>query len=452
MHAAPLALRTRLAAAAIVLPALAWPAPAAAAAPVAWGRTDPAPAGSRAELFGIAAAAPDAVFAVGGTNPGEVPTAVLTRPYAARWDGASWTTTPLDAPVLYAAQSARLEGAAMLGPDDGWAVGHVDDVASLAASTLAYRWNGAQWLRVPTPDPAPPGLGSRLRAVVARAADEAYAAGEAGYPARSLLLRWNGAAWSEVAAPDIGALVAAAFGRGGLWLASASRVQGTTADGWETLPPLPVQASETLQLAGIAWDGTPGRALWAVGRVLVPYFEGIIASPYAAVWQDGRWQRASTPGRDYGYTGVVPTALGLRAAGGNGSIWRLSPGGASADATPALGAARLNAIAADPAGRAWAAGTVYGGTGIPQPALVNAPGIGQGGIAVATGFAGAAVSWFGPASGSGTADVYGRFQVGGLPAGNYTVIAAGAACTPGLTEAKVGAGRVRSIEARVQCP
>jgi len=53
---------------------------AAAAATVAWGTTTSAPAGTRAQLFGVAAASASDVLAVGGYNPGETPTAVLTRP------------------------------------------------------------------------------------------------------------------------------------------------------------------------------------------------------------------------------------------------------------------------------------------------------------------------------------------------------------------------------------
>jgi hypothetical protein len=59
----------------------------AASQTVAWGTTSSAPAGSRAELFGVASASAADVLSAGGFNPGQPPTAVLTNPYAERWNG-----------------------------------------------------------------------------------------------------------------------------------------------------------------------------------------------------------------------------------------------------------------------------------------------------------------------------------------------------------------------------
>lgn len=87
----------------------------AASTTVAWGTTNSAPAGTLAGLFGVAASSSSDVLAVGGYNPGESPTAVLTRPYAEHWNGSGWsaTTVPL-APVQHLA--ARLD------PRPIWAV------------------------------------------------------------------------------------------------------------------------------------------------------------------------------------------------------------------------------------------------------------------------------------------------------------------------------------------
>src|SRR5579859_2696577 len=66
---------------------------AAASQPVAWGTTSSAPAGALGELFGVAAASQADVLAVGGFNPGQPPTAVLTKPYAEHWNGSGWSAT-----------------------------------------------------------------------------------------------------------------------------------------------------------------------------------------------------------------------------------------------------------------------------------------------------------------------------------------------------------------------
>jgi hypothetical protein len=79
----------------------------------------------------------------------------------------------------------------------------------------------------------------------------------------------------------------------------------------------------------------------------------------------------------------------------------------------------LTAIGADPAGHPWAVGSAYA-HGTTAPAIINAPGIGQGGILVDSGAANATVTWTGPATGTGTTAADGEFATGGLPDGTYT--------------------------------
>src|SRR5215472_11780251 len=172
---------------------------AAASQTVAWGTTTSAPAGALGQLFGVAAASRTDVLAVGGFNPGQPPTAVLTRPYAEHWTGAAWSATsvPLGQVYLSGEQAAQLNGVAEAAPGDGWAVGTVSDLSSSASRTLAYHWDGTAWTRSPTPDPAGPSLPNQLDAVAARAADDVWAAGYDNYPGEvSLVLHWNGTAWS----------------------------------------------------------------------------------------------------------------------------------------------------------------------------------------------------------------------------------------------------------------
>jgi CBS domain-containing protein len=79
--------------------AAAAPAAAFASSTVAWGTTRSAPAGTLAELFGVAAASSADVLAVGGFNPGEPPT-VEERTLAGTVECLiAWVTmarTPLD--------------------------------------------------------------------------------------------------------------------------------------------------------------------------------------------------------------------------------------------------------------------------------------------------------------------------------------------------------------------
>ena len=98
---------------------LASAAAAAASQPVAWGTTSSAPAGALGELFGVAAASSSDVLAVGGFNPGQPPTAVLTKPYAEHWTGAAWSATSVPLGQVYPSpsQAAQLNGVTVVDGD-----------------------------------------------------------------------------------------------------------------------------------------------------------------------------------------------------------------------------------------------------------------------------------------------------------------------------------------------
>src|SRR5215472_4071725 len=179
----------------------------AAARPVAWGTTVSAPAGARGQLFGVAAASASDVLAVGGFNPGQPPTALLTKPYAEHWNGTGWTATHVPLGTVYpSGQAAQLNGVTAVAPGNGWAVGTVLDPSSLSSRTLAYHWDGTAWARSPTPNPAGPTLTNQLGAVAARSAADVWAVGSDNYPEMSLVLHWNGSAWRQVSVPNIGSL------------------------------------------------------------------------------------------------------------------------------------------------------------------------------------------------------------------------------------------------------
>src|SRR5215472_415993 len=111
--------------AAAVLAAVCGAGLGSAGAAVAWGTTSSAPAGALGELLGVAAASSADVLAVGGFNPGQPPTAVLTKPYAEHWTGGTWSATHVPLGTVYPSgqQAAQLNGVAEIAPGDGWAVG-----------------------------------------------------------------------------------------------------------------------------------------------------------------------------------------------------------------------------------------------------------------------------------------------------------------------------------------
>jgi hypothetical protein len=412
---------------------------AATGSVVAWGTTASAPAGYLGTLTGVAAATPTDVWAVGAYNPDKPASQVLDQPYAEHWNGTSWTATPVAAPSLYGDhQAAELTGAAPVGPGDAWAVGDVSDLWSTASQTLAYHWNGQAWSRTPTPDPTG---SNRLLGVAVRSRSDVWAVGYTGYPQTSLVTHWTGAAWSTLSAPNIGALQAVAVDPANVWVAGIGGVQRFDGARWSTLPPLPVASGASLYLHGLAKNAS---GLWAVGTTTTPYFEGYLYHSYAAVFDGTRWTSVPVPGA--GLNGAASSGSTVLVTGVNSGVYRLTISGSSQEVTPAPGTVYAQAIAADTSGNAWAVGF----TG-QAPSIINAPGIGQGGITVTTGAANATVTWTGPVSHSGTTDTSGNFSVGGLPDGTYTVIASYGGCNPGVATATVTTGIATPINAHITC-
>jgi hypothetical protein len=445
-------LRRRLPAAvlAVTLPLAALssaPPASAAGAVVAWGTTATAAYGYIGSLYGVAAASASDVWAVGAANPDHQGSQVLDQPYAEHWNGTAWSATAVSAPSLYgSSQEAALNAVAAVGPGAAWAVGTVSNLSSLASQTLAYQWNGTTWTRVATPDPAGAANPDSLAAVAVRSATDVWAAGYTGYPATSLLEHWNGTVWATVAVPNIGPLSAVAVNSSTVWVAGATKVEQYSGGTWSALPTVPVTGSATLGLGGLV-DTAAG--LWAVGTSETAEGEGYYYHSYAALYTGSSWTQIPSAGAGFSTAAAAPG--GVLAAGSNTGVYLLTTSGATQQVTPPLGTVYPVAAATDPAGDAWAVGFTGNGTGS-APALMNAPGIGQGGIVVATGVSNATVTWIGPASGSGTTNVSGGFQVGGLPDGSYTVTASYSGCTPGVANVTVSAGVATVASALINCP
>jgi hypothetical protein len=114
---------------------------------------------------------------------------------ALRWNGTGWATVPIPQP-----SPMMLFGVAALAPDDVWAVGHTY-LGGPHWIPLALHWDGARWSR--TTLPAFPG-GGQLRDVVALSPTDIYAVGldGEGFNARTLVLRWNGSTWTKQVTPS----------------------------------------------------------------------------------------------------------------------------------------------------------------------------------------------------------------------------------------------------------
>jgi hypothetical protein len=120
-------------------------------------------------LYQVAAAAPDAVWAVGLTVTSITP--ARDQGLILRWDGTQWSAITYPAP---GARDAVFFGVAARAPNHAWAVGGYSDTNG-QGQTLVAHWDGGQWSTSPSPtDP----LGTALFGVAPVSANEVWAVGE----------------------------------------------------------------------------------------------------------------------------------------------------------------------------------------------------------------------------------------------------------------------------------
>jgi hypothetical protein len=185
------------------------------------GGSHPNGTNNLAWLNGVAAIAPDDVWAVGSTLLNY--TNVVPR--IEHFDGTSWSK--VSGPP--APGDATLAGVAGTSSTDVWAVG------TSAGATWVEHWDGARWRAVSSPNPNP-GVSNVLFAVAALSPTDAYAVGAGidGYdaadgraaaapdistPQATIVLHWDGSRWRNVAdasVPNSEALGVASDGSNGV--------------------------------------------------------------------------------------------------------------------------------------------------------------------------------------------------------------------------------------------
>ncbi len=214
-------------------------------------------------LYGIAAVAPDDVWAVGFQGSPFFTT--LTE----HWDGSTWTKVPAPSPGVYAA----LYAVSANGPDDVWSVGYQRTGDRYVTVTL--HWDGSSWSQVPSPNPSSV---SFMKGVATAGPGLVWAVGysESIAGSRPFVERWDGSSWTVVPSPSIvaeyseldsvaatSATRAAAIG----WHEDASGEYSPLVEEWDgskwTQASAPVPAGFEGFSYGIGIDAAGGY--WAVG-------------------------------------------------------------------------------------------------------------------------------------------------------------------------------------------
>jgi hypothetical protein len=123
--------------------------------------------------------------------------------YIVHWDGVRWAQVPSPNPGYAAnALSSVVAGAG----GQLWALGsYSNDASRNQSSTLALRWSGGAWERVPSPD-GDPQTSNALHGATVLAANDVWAVGQHrgtnGFGVRALILHWDGSTWSLVPRPE----------------------------------------------------------------------------------------------------------------------------------------------------------------------------------------------------------------------------------------------------------
>src|SRR5207249_6707083 len=147
----------------------------------------PNPGSSTNILSSIAIVSANDIWAV-GTYYGAT---TVTHTLVEHWDGAQWRVVP--SPDQGSASNG-LSSVSAVAANDVWAVGTYGN-NNLTGQTLIMHWDGAQWSVGPSPNGGQAGTRAP-RAVVALAANDAWAVGS--YGSHALTLHWNGTQWAVV--------------------------------------------------------------------------------------------------------------------------------------------------------------------------------------------------------------------------------------------------------------
>jgi hypothetical protein len=227
-------------------------------------------------LQGVAALAPDNVWAVGNTTKridGSLETLVV------HWNGSGWerVSSPHPDPESLAQQELRIEaeltGVAASGPDDIWAVGWQ------TLGSMMLHWDGQAWSNVRLPHVGA-GFKEYLYGVAARAPDDVWAVGSAREEQARLILHWDGSEWEVVVGKGEEYILSADMGYKAV---TALAPDDAWAVGWVAEGGTAIQQALTSRWDGQAWTDVPSPALCRGAHRL----EGVAAVAADDIWAVG---------------------------------------------------------------------------------------------------------------------------------------------------------------------
>lgn len=145
----------------------------------------------------VVAFSPTNAWAVGYSYVGQK---LQSQTLIEHWNGTTWVRVASPNPP--GPVRAGLYGISAASPSNITAVGSYEKKGGTYA-TISEHWNGTKWTMRKTPSPQGPG-GSYLLGSATTTATEGWAVGETGV--LTLALRWNGTSWSRTPSPSIGSI------------------------------------------------------------------------------------------------------------------------------------------------------------------------------------------------------------------------------------------------------
>jgi hypothetical protein len=205
-----------------------------------WTIAESATQDGDAVLRGLAAVAPNDVWAVGSAQG---------APFAVHWDGASWQTATLPTPSVVGGLNA-ISGSAT----DLWAVGAAAD----GARVLTAHWDGTRWSYVPDAGVSDGGL----LTVATVAPNDVWAGGDA------LLQHWDGTQWRDVSQSFSGVRGSlAAVSSSDVWLGAAGGVAHWDGAAWRpvTVRQMSLSGHANAQIGAVS--ALSATDVWAAGTL-----------------------------------------------------------------------------------------------------------------------------------------------------------------------------------------
>ena len=298
----------------------------------------PSPNDLFSHFTGVAAVAPNDVWAVGEYDSLAGTYTPALRGVAAHWNGSDWTLIPTPSVGV---SGTTLTDVVANAANDVWAIGYSNTYGT--PQTLVQRWNGTSWSAVASPAF---GGGSSLDAITSLSSTDMWAVGTrdgAGLntTVATLAVHWNGSAWSAVTTPNVGnrwnALEAVAGSSPndvwavGSWRHTAGLYQNLAVH-WNgtqwSIVPTPNLANAENQLQAVVAIA-PDDA-WALGSTN----DGISGKAVYLHWNGTAWSYVPGPGDGTTLAGgdaLVALAsddvwaIGSTLSHWDGSSWTLAP-------------------------------------------------------------------------------------------------------------------------------